>query len=285
MHLVNCCHSSRSCNVPTASVRSLRIPIAMPANHGKGKQPMPPPHPFFKPKTIAGPSTSRSIAFTPIPRVTQHSAAPVQPSSSPEPEVPGSRKISWIWDHGHIISGGWQCIYCSQRYSGKTTSNQQRHLWEIHQILRPDASKSEHKTQKCLLASGKVESVRLRELLATWLVERRHPFIEVESQAFRNFVEYLNPLALDKLPKPGNTCHADIMECFQQAKSTVKESLQSARSKIRLSFELWTSSNYKAILAIIGHWTNSEYKVETATLGIREILAERKGEDLSSVVL
>jgi hypothetical protein len=107
----------------------------------------------------------------------------------------------------------------------------------------------------------------------------------VENQAFRNFVEYLNPLAIDKLPKSGNTCRADIMRCFQQAKSTVKESLQSARSTIHLSFDLWTSSNYKTILAIIGHWINSEYKVETATLGIREILGEHKGEDLSSVVL
>jgi hypothetical protein len=190
----------------------------MPADRGKGKQPMPPPHPFFNPKIPAGPSTSRSIAFTPTPRVTPHSAASTQPSSSPEPEPLESHKSSWIWDHGHVIPGGWQCIYCFQRYSGKTTSNQQKHLREIHQILRPSVSKSEHNTQQRLLAPRRVDPVRLRELLATWLVERRHPFIEVESQAFRNFVEYLNPLAVNKLPKSGNTCCADIMKCFQSAK-------------------------------------------------------------------
>jgi hypothetical protein len=45
------------------------------------------------------------------------------------------------------------------------------------------------------------------------------------------------------------------------------------------------SPNYKAILAIVGHWTNSEYKVEIATLGMREILREHKGVDLAPVVL
>ena len=146
-------------------------------------------------------------------------------------------------------------------------------------------SKSEHNTQQRLLAPQRVDPIRLRELLATWLVERRHPFIEVESQAFTNFVEYLNPLAVNKLPKSGNTCRADIMKCFQSTKSIVKESLRSARSRIHLSFDLWISPNYKAILAIVGHWTNSEYKVEIATLGMRVILGEHKGVDLTPVLL
>jgi hypothetical protein len=104
--------------------------------------------------------------------------------------------------------------------------------------------------------------------------------VEVESKGFKAFVGYLNPLAVSKLPKSGNTCRADIMNCFQSAKQTIKESVRNAKSRI-LSFDLWTSPNYKAILAIVGHWINSEYKKETATLGMRGLLGEHGGIDIA----
>jgi hypothetical protein len=74
----------------------------------------------------------------------------------------------------------------------------------------------------------------MRELLATWLVERRHPIVAVESKSFRDFAGYLNPLAVGKLPKSGNTCRADIMKCFQSAKQTIKERVRIAKSAYRL---------------------------------------------------
>jgi hypothetical protein len=74
------------------------------------------------------------------------------------------------------------------------------------------------------------------------------------------------------------------VKCFQSAKQAVKESLRFAGSRLHLSFDLWTSSNYKAILAIVGHWTNSEYKKETATLGMRELLREHGGVDMAPLL-
>jgi hypothetical protein len=115
-------------------------------------------------------------------------------------------------------------------------------------------------------------------------VDRRHAFIEVESQSFRDLVEYLNPLAVNLVPKSGNTCRADIMKCFDVAKLYINESLSTAKSKIHLSFDLWSSPNYKSIMAIVGHWTNSDFKVETATLAMKEIFGEHKGEYLAPVL-
>ena len=69
------------------------------------------------------------------------------------------------------------------------------------------------------------------------------------------------------------------MKCFQVAKETVKQSLDTSKSKIHLTFDLWSSPNYKSILAIVGHCTTSQGKVETATLSIREILGGHRGAD------
>ena len=37
-------------------------------------------------------------------------------------------------------------------------------------------------------------------------------------------------------------------------------------------------------MAIVGHWTNSEFKVETMTLGMKEVFGEHKREYLAPVV-
>ena len=38
------------------------------------------------------------------------------------------------------------------------------------------------------------------------------------------------------------------------------------------------------MLAIVGHWTDNEYKIQSATLGMKEIIGEHKGEDLASIL-
>ena len=53
----------------------------------------------------------------------------------------------------------------------------------------------------------------------------------------------------------------------------MKESLAVAQSEIYYSFDLWTSSNYKAMLAVIGHWTAADSLLKTVLLGIRKFMA------------
>jgi hypothetical protein len=207
---------------------------------------MAPPHSFFNPKTSVGSSTSRFTPYTSTSHFTSQSSSAPEFISSPESE-PGLRipelrkdstKSSWIWDHGHSIPGFWKCMYCSQTYSSRTTSNQQKHLREIHQVQKPSDTQSAQKPQQRLNEPRQVDSIRLRELLATWLIEQRHAFTEVESKAFRDLVAYLNPVAIDKLPKSGNTCRADIMKCFQRAKATIRDSLRNATFRIHLCFDM-----------------------------------------------
>ena len=166
------------------------------------------------------------------------------------------------------------CMYCTQRYSKRATGNAIRHLRK--HVVHPPHSKVSN-AQRTLHSYRQVDAGRLRELIAEWLVDRRHPFVEVENDKFRRIIEYINPLAVSKIPKSANTSRADVMKCFEVAKLTIKENITTARSKIHLSFDLWSSPNYKSMMAILGHWTNSEFKVETATLGMKEIFGEHKG--------
>jgi len=80
------------------------------------------------------------------------------------------------------------------------------------------------------------------------------------------------------------TTGRDITKYHETATATVKERLSLARSRIHMSYDLWTSPNYKAMIAIVAHWTAENYEVKSALLAIREVPGEHSGENIANVV-
>ena len=186
-------------------------------------------HPFFPiqipTRLVLSPSRSQAPTANSADSQTNPKSMSMT-SQSPSTIAISSRKSSHIWDHGHTIPDGWQCIYCPQQYSTKTTANAINHLEMDHQIPRPGSKISN--SQRTLHAPRQIDAGRLRNLIAEWLVDRQHSFVEVESDKFHAFVEYINPFAASKIPKSANTSHADIIKCFEVAKMTIKENLSTA---------------------------------------------------------
>ena len=98
------------------------------------------------------------------------------------------------------------------------------------------------------------------------------------------FLEYLNAAVINKLRKCGNTIRNDILKYFEEARTILIEQLSTARSKIHLAFDLWTSPNYKAMLAVTGHWTSSNYTAESTLLGLQEVKGMHEGANIGGVV-
>ena len=107
----------------------------------------------------------------------------------------------------------------------------------------------------------------LCKLIVEWIVERRHSFNETESEALRKIFEYLDPRSTNALMSRMTT-YRNITKYFETAKVTIKERLSLARSRIHISYDLWTSLNHKAMIAIVAHWTAEDYKVKSALLAI-----------------
>ena len=80
------------------------------------------------------------------------------------------------------------------------------------------------------------------------------------------------------------TTRRDITKYFETAKVTINERLSLARSRIHISYDLWTSPNHKAMIAIVAHWTAEDYEVKTALLAIREVHGEHTEENIANVV-
>ena len=107
--------------------------------------------------------------------------------------------------------------------------------------------------------------------------------MEIESPALKRLLEYLDPRSV-KAITTANTIRADCIRYFEIAKNTVIKALLHAKSRIHISFDLWTSPNFKAMNAITAHWTNEDWKVQSTLVAIRELHGDHNIENISEIV-
>jgi hypothetical protein len=198
-----------------------------------------------------------------------------------------------IWEHGTKYKGPngekrWRCGLCPgfpKNYNvSKATTNAVEHLREVHGIKLQLSNPVKLENQSTLDSIVQLfNPIVFRKLLVEWVVERRHSFNEIESPALRRIFEYLNPRST-KAFISANTMRADIIRYLEKSKTTIIEILHVAKSRIHLSFDLWTSPNYKAMLAITGHWTDANFEAKSALLAIREVLGVHSGVNIANVV-
>jgi hypothetical protein len=126
---------------------------------------------------------------------------------------------------------------------------------------------------------------KFKELPIRWIVYCYIAFFQLENQYFRELLFFLNPALLNHLPKAAKTIRNWVMDAFLSKKQRLREDLQRSRSRISISFDLWTSPNPYAILGVIAMWIDTTGKRQTTVLGIRRVYGEHTGENLGSVVL
>jgi hypothetical protein len=69
-------------------------------------------------------------------------------------------------------------------------------------------------------------------------------FSRVENDSFRQFLAVLSPSLEKWIPRAGNTVRSWILAEFEQRQDDIKKQLPASRSRIHLSFDLWTSPNH-----------------------------------------
>jgi hypothetical protein len=127
------------------------------------------------------------------------------------------------------------------------------------------------------------EILKLR--LIEWIVVMHIAFSQVESDWFRRFLAVLSPSLEKWIPKAGNTVRGWILAEFERRQEEVKKQLWASRSRIHLSFDLWTSPNHLSFVGVVGHYMSSQYKVETVLLGFRRLRGPHSGENIAEAVL
>ena len=89
-------------------------------------------------------------------------------------------------------------MYCTQQYSKRAMGDALGHL-EKHGICRADTKIKN--AEQTLYQQRQVDGTCLCESIAEWLMDHRHPLVEVQSIKFRKLIKYINPLTVSKIPK------------------------------------------------------------------------------------
>ena len=218
------------------------------------------------------------------------SVAAVILDKEPTPrERTGSRR-SWVWQWGIEEGRFWRCQLCigrSKLLVHSATTHIISHLKSAHGKTETRGLRNVTAgiSQPAIFSYRQLNRDTVIRLLVKWIVRTQQSFTTIESESFHEFISYINPYALQYVPKCSDTIRSHAQITFQHAKMLVKENLAMARSEIHYSFDLWTSPNCKAMLAIIGHWTAADSSLKTVLLGIREIHGRHTGSNIGSVLL
>ena len=107
----------------------------------------------------------------------------------------------------------------------------------------------------------------------------------IESESFREFIHTIAP-ALDAfMVSSSNTIRNWIMKLFKAQTLVIKRKLARARTKIHISFDLWTSPNRRSLVGIVAHWLDEDLKKQDILIRIRRLKGSHSGENIAEVII
>ena len=107
----------------------------------------------------------------------------------------------------------------------------------------------------------------------------------MECPEFRALLAYINDDIDTWLPDTHETIRKWIMRQYEDQKEKVKQRIQSAKSRVHISCDLWTSPNSLAILGVVGHYVTEDGQLEHHILALKDIDSEHDGSHLAEAIL
>ncbi len=135
-----------------------------------------------------------------------------------------------------------------------------------------------------LVLNRTVNTKLVLQALIDLIVVRRLPLRIVEWPEFHRFCATLNPSSPTKLPSSHHTIRKRIEETFPEAKDIVRKSIQSAKTRIHLAVDIWTSPNNYLFLAICASFVDHNDQFQNILIGLRTVPGH-SGEHQWSVLL
>jgi hypothetical protein len=201
----------------------------------------------------------------------------------------------------------WLCNYCWDRNriyvaSALNTTRPRQHLLQKHRVSDKELDRRSQTDQTAQTGSiaksvlqQQLQAAQQRPLkpavdailraLIQWIVVAHIALSCVEKEQFQELLQLLNPLIFGYIYTAGNSIRRFILNEFQQRRSSVIDDLQNARSKIHLSFDLWSSPNSLALCGVIAHYVTANLTTRALLLGLKRVQGTHSGENIADAVL
>ena len=212
-------------------------------------------------------------------------------------------KKSSIWRFGEKLlrvrdrKAVYYCYQCERqkrkrllpKLSGNTGAHQ--HLLRHHNIDGDGRPKShppagQHSIdQNTFTLVSVAKKSEFQRLLIRWLVYCHICISMVENGYFRDLVAYLNKELAALLPLAQATIRKWILNAHREEKEKIKEEMRTSISDIHISFDMWTSPNYLAMLSIFAHYLDKGGARRSRLIGFKRVLGAHTGENQAALIV
>jgi hypothetical protein len=76
-----------------------------------------------------------------------------------------------------------------------------------------------------------------------------------------------------------------VLREFKRQRLEIKKVLATSRSRIHVSFDLWTSPGGKALIRVVFHYLSDDLEVYNLLTGIRRIEGSHSGENIAEAII
>lgn len=234
------------------------------------------------------------------------------------------KRVSWVYKHMANTDNTqalfrndedreiWPCKYCYEKGKKKDyivgggRLKIERHLQNEHRIYQDSAQETRQKNQQMSIqetintaalntakrrklaeediTEKKLDGAVIEALYVKWVATDNQALGVVECPAFRSFLTYINSNTNVSLPSSRSTITEWVLRQFTLEKDRVKQRVQSARTKIHISCDIWTSPSTLPIVGVIGHYINEDNMLEHTVIGMKKIIGTHDGDSVSRVV-
>jgi BED zinc finger len=130
-----------------------------------------------------------------------------------------------------------------------------------------------------------IDADKFRWMLIKWIVSMHIALSVVENKHFRELIITIAP-ALEKfVVHSGTTIRRWIRSEFEKQRLIIKKRLAKARSKIHISFDLWTAPNHRTFVGVVAHWLDEDLKKQEVLISLRRVIGVHTGENIASVMI
>ncbi|KID82482.1 Ribonuclease H-like protein [Metarhizium guizhouense ARSEF 977] len=147
--------------------------------------------------------------------------------------------------------------------------------------INPESNNGQNVLYSMLKKVGKTDA--LDELLIEWVTTKNLPFRIVKSTSFQNILLHLNPAFKGRIPS-AIVLRDRLDTVYKQAQGPVTELLATARGRIHVTFDGWTSRNRLSLLGINVFFIDVDWRHRKLLLGLPSVQGRHTGENLADEV-
>lgn len=225
--------------------------------------------------------------------------------------TPGEKGVMEVF-YDNKGAEAWPCLYCANEGKTKTYATSggtknivdhlkkhnvfedsiaQKRLLNQQQSIEEAMESAEHNPSKRRKIveeepeEKQLDGAVLESLFVRFLSANNQSLRLVECPEFRAFLTYVNSNVNAYLPNSHRTVSEWVLRQYNIERERITIRLGSARTKIHISIDVWTSPSTMPILAIVAHYISEDNELEHALLAMEELQGTHDGESVAPIVL